>query len=530
MTPPDPHHYDIIIVGAGAGGGTLARTLAPSGQRILILERGDVIPREPENWDPAEIVSQRRYQTHELWEDATADNEPFRPQVYYRVGGNTKVYGAVLQRMREADFEKLTHRDGVSPAWPLSYDEFEPYYAQAEEWYTINGQAGDDPTEPRRSNAFPFPPMAHEPRIQACADKLAARGLKPHYSELALDHSPTTPAGVYDGEDAGRQACVRCATCDPFPCKIHAKSDAETAGVNPALAFDNVSLLRNAKVNRLLPSADGGQVAGLEVEIDGRVTTYTAGRYVLSCGAINTAALLLHSACEAWPDGAANSSGLVGRGLMKHNHSALVAISDEPNPTVFQKTLGFHDFYFGSAADGIDTPLGTVQLTGKAPWHRLQAFSQRDMPEAVLRDLAAHCVNWWLTSEDLPDDENRVTVTPDGRPRVHFKPTNLDAHHALLRIWQDHLREIGFHMFWIKTMGREVVWHQVGTCRFGTDPAASVLDVDCAAHDLPNLSVVDASFMPAMGATNPTLSIIANAIRVGHRLLGREPMPTPQPL
>ena len=517
-----PNHYDLIIVGAGAGGGTLARTLAPTGRRVLILERGERIPQEAENWEPTEIVSNRRYQTHEQWEDAGAGNEPFRPQAYYRVGGNTKVYGAVLQRLREADFGELRHRDGVSPAWPISYDEFEPYYSRAEDWYTINGRSGDDPTEPRRSRDFPFPPMAHEPRIQQCADRLAAKGFRPFHSELALNHDPARP---------GRNACIRCATCDPFPCKIHAKSDAETAGVLPALMHDNVTLQTGTRVRRLLPSADGSRVAGLEVEVDGRVSTLTADRYVLSCGAINSAALLLHSACDAWPDGAANGSGLVGRGLMKHNHTALVAISDEPNPTVFQKTLGFNDYYFGSPAHGIDTPLGSVQLTGKAPWQRLQAFSDREMPEAVLRDLAAHCVNWWMTSEDLPDDENRVTATPDGRPRVHFTPNNLAAHRQFLALWQDQLRDIGFYMFWLKTMGRDVVWHQAGTCRFGHNPAASVLDVHCTAHGLPNLSVVDAAFMPAMGATNPTLSIIANAIRVGHHLADGDlpPLSTSQP-
>lgn len=502
------NHFDLIIVGSGAGGGTLARALAATGLRILILERGDYLPQEEENWNPSDIVLDRRYQTEEKWEDAAA-GESFRPQAYYRVGGNSKCYGALLQRMRERDFHDLEHRSGVSPKWPNTYAQIEPYYAKAEEWYTINGKAGDDPTEPPRSNSFPFPPMEHEPRIQECADRLAERGLKPFYSTLALDH---------EAGPAGQQACIRCRTCDPYPCKIHAKRDAETAGVEPALQFKNVQLLTNTKVVRLLPSGDGSQVQGIEVESDGRSERYTAKHYVLSCGAINSAALLLHSACEQWPDGCANSSGLVGRGLLKHNHSALIAISDAPNPTTFQKTLCFHDYYFGSPKDGITTPLGTIQLTGKAPWQRLQAFSERDMPLAVLEDLAAHSVDWWITSEDLPDDDNRVTVTSDGRPRVHYRSNNLLPHQDLLLLWQDHLRAIGFHMFWVKTMGREVVWHQAGTCRFGDDPKQSVLDPDCRSHDILNLSVVDSSFMPSMGAVNPTLTIIANAIRVAETL------------
>ena len=188
---------------------------------------------------------------------------------------------------------------------------------------------------------------------------------------------------------------------------------------------------------------------------------------------------------------------------------------------MFQKTLCFHDYYFGSEQHGIDHPLGSIQLTGKAPWQRLQSFSDRTMPPAVLEDLAKHCVNFWITGEDLPDENNRVTVGADGRPRVHYVPNNREPHRALLRLWQDHLRDIGFHMFWVKTMGREVVWHQAGTCRFGVDPATSVLNADCRAHDVENLYVVDASFMPSMGATNPTLTIIANALRVGALLNDR---------
>ena len=387
----------------------------------------------------------------------------------------------------------------------------EPFYAEAERHYTIHGDDTNDPTAPRRSGPYPFGPFGHEPRIQEIADRLEGKGLRPFYSSLCLDR------GVEQGfgSDEATGPCVRCGTCDPFPCKIHAKRDAETAGINPALEHANVTLWTNTHALRLLPSEDGRRVAGVEIERDGERQILTANRVAVCCGAINSAVLLLRSACDAWPDGAANASGWVGRGLMQHNHSALIAISDAPNPTVFQKTLCFHDYYFGSEPHGIDHPLGSIQLTGKAPWQRLQAFSDREMPPAVLQDLAKHCVNFWITGEDLPDENNRVTVGADGRPRVSYTPNNREPHRALLRLWQDHLRDIGFHMFWVKTMGREVVWHQAGTCRFGNDPTTSVLNPDCRAHDVDNLYVVDASFMPSMGATNPTLTIIANALRVG---------------
>jgi len=506
--------FDTLIIGSGAGGATLARTLAPRGASILLLERGERLPQEDDNWDADAVVTGQKYQTPERWEDAVT-GDAFSPQAYYRVGGNTKVFGALLQRMRERDFGDLPHAEGTSPGWPLGYDAFEPFYCEAERQYAIHGDDTNDPTAPPRSAPLPFGPFAHEPRIQDVADRLECQGLRPFYSSLCLDR------GIENGRGSGDATgpCIRCGTCDPFPCRIHAKRDAETAGVNPALEHANVSLWTGAYVTRLLPSADGTRVAGVEVERHGVQTVITADRVVVSCGAINSAALLLRSACPAWPDGAANtSSGLVGRGLMEHNHSALIAVSDEPNPTVFQKTLCFHDYYFGSVRHGIDHPLGSVQLTGKAPWQRLRAFSDRDMPRAVLEDLAAHCVNFWITGEDLPDDDNRVTLGRGGRPRLRYRATNRGPHRRLLQIWQDHLRDAGFHMFWIKTMGREVVWHQAGTCRFGEDPARSVLNPGCRAHDLDNLYVVDASFMPSMGATNPTLTIIANALRVGESM------------
>lgn len=504
---------DTLIIGSGAGGATLARTIAPTGRSVLILERGDRLPQEDDNWSADAVVAERKYQTDERWEDAVHGDD-FSPQAYYRVGGNTKVYGALLQRMRERDFGDLPHADGLSPGWPIGYAELEAFYAEAERQYMLHGDDTNDPTAPPRSGPHPFGPFAHEPRIQEIADRLEAKGLRPFYSSLCLDRGTETGLGPADATGP----CVRCQTCDPFPCKIHAKRDAETAGINPALEHGNVTLWTGARAVRLRPNADGSRVAGVEIVRDGVSQTVTANRVAVCCGAINSAALLLRSAGDAWPGGAANTSGLVGRGLMQHNHSALVAISDAPNPTVFQKTLCFHDYYFGSKRHGIGHPLGSIQLTGKAPWQRLQAFSDRDMPRAVLEDLAAHCVNFWITGEDLPDDDNRVTLAADGRPRVRYVPNNRGPQRELLAIWQDHLRDIGFHMFWVKTMGREVVWHQAGTCRFGDDPSRSVLNPYCRAHDVENLYVVDASFMPSMGATNPTLTIIANALRVGARL------------
>lgn len=498
-------HYDVIIIGSGAGGGTLAYALAPTGKRVLLIERGNYLPREKENWDPDAIFTQGRYQAQETWLDAK--EQPFNPETYYVVGGNTKLYGAALQRMRQPDFGALPHAEGLSPAWPLGYDEFEPYYSRAESLFKIHGQAGEDPTEPPMSADYPYPAFPHEPRIQGIADQLAEQGLHPLHLTLSLDRNVADPS---------QGPCIRCDTCDPYPCLVDAKCDAQTACVDPALAYDNVTLLTNALVTRLLTSADGRRIEQVEIQTYQGLETLSADTVVVSCGAINSAALLLRSANHHHPNGLANSSDQVGRNLMKHNHSALIAIAPDLNPTVFQKTLAIHDYYFQGPQH--DYPLGQIQLTGKAKWQRLQKMAPTDLPQPWLEYLAGHSVDWWVTTEDLPHPDNRVTLNRNGDIKVAFTPNNLKPHIELISLLEQHLKPLGFYMFWHKRMDLAVAWHQVGTCRFGTDPATSVLDRHCRTHDIDNLYVVDASFFPAMGAMNPTLTIIANALRVGDHL------------
>jgi choline dehydrogenase-like flavoprotein len=498
-------NYDIIIIGAGAGGGTLAYALANTGKRILLIERGDYLPREKANWDATEIFLEGRYQAPEQWLDA--QSRPFDPQAYYMVGGNTKFYGAALQRMRAEDFAAVNHADGLSPEWPLSYDEFETYYTQAESLFKIHGQRGEDPTEPPMSADYPFPALPHEPRIQELSDRLAERGLNPVHLTLAVDRNVQQP-------DQG--ACIRCDTCDPYPCLLDAKLDAQTACVDPAVQHDNVILLTNTKVTRLLTTADGRRIDRVEIATDTGLSTLSADIVVVACGAINSAALLLKSANEHHPHGLANSSGQVGRNLMKHNHSALIAIAPEKNHTVFQKTLGIHDYYFGGPRQ--DYPLGQIQLTGKAKWQRLAQMAPTELSQDWLEDLAEHSVDWWITTEDLPRPENRVSLTKEGNIQVHFTPNNLQPHLELISLLEQHLKDLGFYLFWHKRMGLSIFWHQVGTCRFGTDAQTNVLDVNCRTHDVDNLYVVDASFLPSMGAMNPTLTIVANALRVAGQL------------
>ena len=397
--------YDVIIVGTGAGGGTLARHLAPSGKRILLLERGDWLPREPQNWLAQDVFVDNRYVSPDTWYDASGT--PFQPQIHYFVGGATKLYGAALYRLRKEDFGELRHHDGVSPAWPISYDELEPYYTQAEHLYEVHGARGEDPTEPPASAPYPFPAVSHEPRIQQLADDLAAAGFHPFHA----------PCGIRLAEsDMPHSACVRCQNCDGFPCAVHGKSDAEVLGVRPALEHPNVTLLTNAKAVKLETDPAGGAVTEVVVERNGETERFAAHIVVLACGAANTAQLLLMSANDQHPNGLANGSDQVGRNYMFHNSSAVLALSHDENPTIFQKTLGINDFYFGS--DDYEYPLGNIQMVGKsqAPMFRGEKPGETKLaPQWTLERVARHAIDFWLSTEDLPMPENRVSVDGEGR-------------------------------------------------------------------------------------------------------------------
>jgi choline dehydrogenase-like flavoprotein len=318
--------YDVVIIGTGAGGGTLAAKLAPSGKRILLLERGDWLPREPQNWSTAEVFMDNRYISPDRWYDVKG--KPFQPQVHYFVGGATKLYGAALYRLRERDFGELRHHDGISPAWPITYAELEAYYTAAEQMYQVHGARGEDPTEPAASGPYPFPPVMHEQRIQQLSDDMAAAGLHPFHA----------PCGIRLNEaNMPYSVCVKCSSCDGFPCPLHAKSDAEVFGVRPAIAQPNVTMLANAEAVRLETNDAGTAVTTVVVEHEGHEERYSGDIVVVSCGAANSAKLLLRSANSRHPNGLANGSDQVGRNYMYHASQAVLALSKEPNPTVSRR-------------------------------------------------------------------------------------------------------------------------------------------------------------------------------------------------
>ncbi len=508
-------HYDVIIIGTGAGGGTLAYRLAPSGKRILLLERGDFLPREKQNWDVDEVFLKNRYVSQDTWYDH--QGKPFQPGSHYFVGGATKLYGAALFRLRQEDFSALKQHDGISPAWPITYEDLEPYYTQAEHLYQVHGRRDADPTEPPASAPYLFPPVSHEPRIQELYDDLQKAGYHP---------SPAPTGILLNEQDRHRSVCIRCDTCDGFPCLVHAKADAEVICVRPALTSPNVTLVTQAHVRRLKTSASGRAVTEVVVDRNGASETYRGNMVVVSAGAANSARLLLMSTNDQHPRGLANGSDQVGRNYMFHNSTAVVAISRRENPTMFQKTLSLNDFYFG--ASDCAYPLGNLQMIGKSQGVMFRGDAPRLIPGMTLDQMAKHAVDFWLTTEDLPDPNNRITVNAAGEIQLHYTFNNQEPTRRLEAKLHAMLEHLGCHRHLIPNnlyLGKHIpiagVGHQAGTCRFGTDPATSVLDVNCKAHELDNLYVVDTSFFPSIGAVNPSLTAMANALRVGDHLLER---------
>jgi choline dehydrogenase-like flavoprotein len=494
-TQPDDITCDIAIIGSGMGGGTLAWALRDSGAEVLLVERGDHLPREEQNWSVEEVFAKGRYKNAEPWIDESTGAE-FLPGVHYYVGGNTKVYGACLPRFREEDFGVLEHADGTSPAWPVTYAELEPHYLAAERLFGVHGSPGGDPTEPWRSGDYPYPALEHEPTMANLAARLGAQGLNPFLM----------PMGVDRREGGG---CIRCRTCDGFPCQVEAKSDAETRAVRPATAA-GVRLMTRTRVRRLETSADGRRVVAAVAEVDGRTVRIRAGRFVLAAGAVNTAALLLASGDDG--RGLANGSDLVGRRYMVHNSTFFVAVDPRRrNDVVFQKTLGINDWYLPGRHT--DLPLGNLQMLGKLRAPMIKP-ARRWVPMPLLRYLADHSVDIYLTTEDLPDPENRVVLRDGDRIGVRWQANNLAPHDELVKRVEVVMRAAGYPLVFSERMNIATNSHQCGTAVMGTDPATSVVDPTCRAHDLDNLWITDSSVFPSSTALNPALTIAANALRV----------------
>jgi choline dehydrogenase-like flavoprotein len=572
--------FDAIIIGTGAGGGTLALQLAQAGRNILILERGPFMPQEKLNWDTQAVFLDNRYHTRETWQDK--DGKDLHPQQSYFVGGQTKVYGAAMFRMRGEDFGVIRHKGGISPAWPITYADLEPFYTRAEELFHVHGDLGDapsiaggfgssfDPTEPFHSKRYPYPAFANEPRMQTIEDDVRKLGIHTFPIPLGLKRDAANPLA---------SKCIRCDTCDGYPCLVHAKSDADINCIRQIMDLPNVTLMTNSRVTRLITNSSGTAVTAVEVMHSGSgkqdarqvaspeasklggTATYTAGFFAVCAGAINSAVILLASASDTHPRGLANSSDQVGRNFMYHQADALLAITTERNEDSYTKTWGTNDFYLKDTEPDYPFPLGQVQPVGSFHFEMMKGDAPPLTPGFVLEGMKHHAVPWWLTTEDLPDPENRVTLhnaTPSsvegwqpgvdgahpagdtgrtnqaqpvtmaapGRIQLSYTPNNVESFNRLKDRWVDVLKKAGhastsvpLHAYFKKRIPLEGVGHQNGTCRMGNDPATSVLDAHCKAHDLDNLYVVDASCFVSASAVNPSLTIIANAIRVADHLL-----------
>jgi choline dehydrogenase-like flavoprotein len=505
---------DVVIIGSGAGGGTLAHALAGTGVSVLLLERGDWLPMERENADPVAVWQDLRYRADETW--INGEGREFRPFMHYVVGGNTKMWGSALLRLRADDFGHVEHADGVSPPWPIDYQALAPWYDAAERLYHVHGAAGD-PTDPPRGD-YPYPPVAHEPAMQEVVDGLRAQGLHPSHLPLGV---------VSPGEQGG---CLLCATCNSFPCQVRAKSDTDVICVTDAVKADNVTLWTGARAERLRTDPPGNRVTAVDVERDGERVVVRAETVVLSAGAVNSAALLLRSANDKHPHGLANSSDLVGRRYMAHLATMMEAVHPARlNPTVFQKTVAINDFYLGTPDR---PPLGHIQSQGRAHAAIVQGVVPW-LPYRVTEAWVERGVDWLAMSEDLPDPDNRVTLTGSGRIRLDYRPNNMASHRRLVRETARALRRLGYWHVVRHRFKNENTTHQCGTAVFGDDPRSSVLDPWCRAHDVENLYVVDASFFPSSGAVNPGLTIIAQALRVADQLrrtvLNHASTPTAEP-
>ena len=495
------HHYDVVIIGTGAGGGTLLHKLADSGKKILVIEKGNFIPKEKENWDTEAVFTKGRYKTKDEW--FSSDNKAFVPGQHYCVGGNTKVYGAALFRLREEDFNELRHHGGISPAWPISYDDLKDYYYQAEHLYHVNGARGNDPTEPTDSRPYRHGPVPHEPRIQELRDDLKEFGLNPF----------PIPLGIK--KDANQESELVLDRFDGYPDPSETKADSHVITVKNSIVKDNVTLWTNCELQVLKTGTSNTEITEIEVTKDGETLAVTADIYCLCAGAINSAALLLKS-------GIANSSDLVGRNYMCHNNTAMLALSIKPNPTKFGKTFAINDFYFG--ADDFEFPLGHIQMLGKSDAEMFAGEAPGFAPNFSLEYLAEHALDFWLTSEDLPDKSNRVEFK-NGKLHLNYHENNLKGHELLQKKLKHALEHAGCenhllpnHVYLGKKIPLAGVAHQCGTTVMGTDPKTSVLNTYCRSHDVKNLYVVDGGFFPSSSAVNPALTVMAMALRVGEHI------------
>lgn len=516
------HSYDVVIIGSGAGGISVAERLAPTGKSILILERGGHLPVGLENWDAKEVFLKRRYRTTETWRDRR--RRRFHPLVHYFVGGNTSFYGCGLFRFRKTDFGEVRHAGGISPAWPISYEDLKPYYDEAEQLWRVRGRRGADPTDDADAPPYPLAPIQHDPDIEVLKCQLEEIGWKPFEMPLGIDRADEAPH---------RSRCVRCTTCGGFPCMTRAKSDARRI-VDQIDDYPNVTLLTHACVKRLETDERGRTINRVTFEGPDGETHVRGDIIVLAAGAINSAALLLRSRNGAHPVGLANSSDQVGRNYMFHNSSAVISLTPSPVDAKFPKTFAINDFYHRDPDGSYDFPMGNIQLLEymNADVIRGQigeTIPRWLVPNTLASSLSKRIIAFLVMSEDLPEARNRVRINRKDEIILDHRFNNLEGHNRLVAKFEKQLWALGRICGAFKQSRAQLdtllplygTAHQCGTLRMGADRSSSVVDPTCRAHDLDNLYIADTSVFVSSAAVNPALTCIANAMRVGDRIKER---------
>lgn len=498
----DDRHYDVIVIGSGAGGGTLAGQLAASGRTVLLLERGGSMPLADQNVADVDLFRKDRYHPGEQW--FGTDGDPFSPQTIYALGGNTKIWGGVLERMREREFAAVPLQEGPVPGWELTYGDLAPYYERAEALYRVHGKAGVDPTEPPRNGDYPFQPKPIEPFMQELRSCLERHGTHPYDLPLSWSESAADPSG-----------------------------DAELFGVDPARQTATVTVRERTRVRRLHVNPSGHEVRGVEAEIDGNTWLFSADAVVLAAGAINSAEILLRSATEHHSRGLANGSDQVGRNLMKPQLTSVIQLAAAANSGRYGRSLGITDYYWGD--QNVSFPLGSIASGGGVLQDALFAESPpvlslvtKLMPSFGLEQLASRSVVWWATSAVRPDPHNRLTLRGN-HLQIHYLPNNREAHDRLVYRWIDTLKQVEADPLCqvVKPAPTHprgeapltVMGSVCGTCRMGSNPATSVVDLQGRCHELTNLWIADASVFPSCPSVPIGLTVIANALRIGDHLL-----------
>lgn len=489
--------YDVVVVGSGASGGTLAYGLATKGANVLVVESGDFV-RPPHTKDPLDTrigFAQSEY--------GPSGSLPC-------VGGPTKFYGSALYRLRKSDFGWTRLETGESAGWPITYEDLEPYYCDAERLYAVHGSVTGDPTEPPRSAPYPYPAIAHQGLIRSLVSRLQENGVSVAHIPRGLDY-----------RDGGK--CVLCATCDGYYCSRDAKMDSEIACIRPAIATGNLKLSTCTECVQVLLSPDGKRAAGVRLRRGSDEFTVLADRVAVCAGVIQTPLLLRRSRSTSHPQGIGNDHGCLGRYMCGHTVVTLVLpMGLRPVPPTHTKTFAINSFY--GPCEEWPYPQGVIQMAGQLP-----AYDQSPLVRALLaRSLVSFC----MTEEPSSKERGLIFGEDDSSTQLTRAVLCAKSSARLAGEAAKLFRRAGCKVV-MKAPGRNVGWHGVGSARMGTDPSSSVVDSECRVHGIENLYVVDSSSLPSPGAVNTGLTLMALALRAADAIAGdpraakREPRSEP---